>query len=332
MVAEITGVYRDNWGVLVDTESLTVTLDPDFDPRAGQARYEAVAVWAHEASVLDIVAASTLAPASKEAAVAALTDWGGDGIDPATPPATAAAQETPSSLALTATPAAAEISETTDIGLGSNTGTEDSTGTDDSSATGDESGSGVDDSSLDLGNSALGMDGPTTTPLVTTGTSGEWTPAAITNMVTAIGTITGNQPSTHGPAPMISHDGRPTPLGEAIAHYGRIFKTLHILRPADDEPYRREGKARASLVERRHDLARRIYHSEKGEMVRAYYEPGCRRSSAVTSAWTGTSLPPARPHGIAARYGIRTRTTTNEAPAAGRSVPTAILVSKPTNT
>lgn len=28
---------------------------------------------------------------------------------------------------------------------------------------------------------------------------------------------------------MIQRDGNPTPLGEAIAHYGRIFKTLHIL-------------------------------------------------------------------------------------------------------
>ncbi|MEV0108678.1 DUF4158 domain-containing protein [Nocardia sp. NPDC050799] len=33
-----------------------------------------------------------------------------------------------------------------------------------------------------------------------------------------------------------------------------------------------EGKAQANLVEGRHDLARRIYHGKKGEMVRAYYE------------------------------------------------------------
>jgi hypothetical protein len=85
VVAEITGVYRDNWGVLVDTKNLTVTLDPDFDPRAGQAWDEAVAVWAHESPVLDIVAASTLEPASKEAAVTVLTDWIGDGIDPGDP-------------------------------------------------------------------------------------------------------------------------------------------------------------------------------------------------------------------------------------------------------
>jgi hypothetical protein len=33
---------------------------------------------------------------------------------------------------------------------------------------------------------------------------------------------------------MLSRDGHPTQLGEAIAHYGRIDKTLHVLRTADD--------------------------------------------------------------------------------------------------
>ncbi len=78
--------------------------------------------------------------------------------------------------------------------------------------------------------------------------------------------------SAHDVTRMISRDGNPTPLGQAIAHYGRIFKSLHILRLADDEPYRREGKAQANLVEGRHDLARRIYHGKKGEMVRTYHE------------------------------------------------------------
>ncbi|MGW0183149.1 hypothetical protein [Nocardia sp. NPDC003345] len=69
----------------VDPDILTVTVDPDFDPLPGQAWDEDVAVWAHEAPVLDIVASSTLDPASKEAAVAVLADWIGDGIDPADP-------------------------------------------------------------------------------------------------------------------------------------------------------------------------------------------------------------------------------------------------------
>jgi TnpA family transposase len=71
---------------------------------------------------------------------------------------------------------------------------------------------------------------------------------------------------------MISRDGTPTSLGQGIAHYGRIFKTIHILRLADDEPYRREGKGQENLVEGRHDLDRRIFHGRKGEVTRAYYE------------------------------------------------------------
>ena len=60
----------------------------------------------------------------------------------------------------------------------------------------------------------------------------------------------------------------------ASALMGEVLEEVadRILRLADDEPYRREGKAQANLVEGRHDLARRIYHGKKGEMVRAYYE------------------------------------------------------------
>jgi TnpA family transposase len=37
----------------------------------------------------------------------------------------------------------------------------------------------------------------------------------------------------------LQRDGHPTALGKAIAIYGRIFKTLHILSIIDSEPYRR---------------------------------------------------------------------------------------------
>jgi hypothetical protein len=43
---------------------------------------------------------------------------------------------------------------------------------------------------------------------------------------------------------MLSRDGRPTPLGDAIAHCGRIAKTPHILRLADEPGYRRQIKVR----------------------------------------------------------------------------------------
>jgi TnpA family transposase len=60
----------------------------------------------------------------------------------------------------------------------------------------------------------------------------------------------------------------PTSLGQSIAHFGRIFKTLHVLRLVDDEPYRHEIKAQAqsNLTEGRHDLGRKIFHGRKGEM------------------------------------------------------------------
>jgi TnpA family transposase len=48
---------------------------------------------------------------------------------------------------------------------------------------------------------------------------------------------------------MLSRDGRPTPLGDAIAHYGRIAKTLHIVRLADEPAYRRKIKVQANLQE-----------------------------------------------------------------------------------
>ncbi|MBA9043300.1 hypothetical protein BJ996_000031 [Streptomyces phaeogriseichromatogenes] len=46
---------------------------------------------------------------------------------------------------------------------------------------------------------------------------------------------------------MLSGDERPTPFGDAIAHYGRIARTLHILRLADEPGYRRQIKSQANL-------------------------------------------------------------------------------------
>ncbi|MFE9322506.1 hypothetical protein ACIHDR_24395 [Nocardia sp. NPDC052278] len=44
-------------------------------------------------------------------------------------------------------------------------------------------------------------------------------------------------------------------VGHAVAHFGRISKSLHVLRLADDEPHRHESKLRPDLTEGRHDLA-----------------------------------------------------------------------------
>ncbi len=70
---------------------------------------------------------------------------------------------------------------------------------------------------------------------------------------------------------MLQRDGHPTALGEALAAYGRIFKSLHILAYIDaDETYRRDIKHIRNLQEGRHDLARTICHGKKGELFHRY--------------------------------------------------------------
>jgi TnpA family transposase len=70
---------------------------------------------------------------------------------------------------------------------------------------------------------------------------------------------------------MLQRDGHPTALGEAIAAYGRIFKSLHILAYIDvDESYRRDVKGIRNLQEGRHALARKICHGKKGELYHRY--------------------------------------------------------------
>ncbi|MEU4359422.1 Tn3 family transposase [Streptomyces virginiae] len=71
---------------------------------------------------------------------------------------------------------------------------------------------------------------------------------------------------------MLSRDGRPPPLGDAIAHYGRIAKTLHILRLADEPGYRRQIKVQANLQEGRHALARKIFHGRSGQLYQRYQD------------------------------------------------------------
>ncbi|MGW2722693.1 Tn3 family transposase [Streptomyces sp. NPDC001492] len=50
--------------------------------------------------------------------------------------------------------------------------------------------------------------------------------------------------------------GRQGWLGDAFAHYERIFKTLHLLQLVSDEGYRRMIGAQLNVTEARHRLAR----------------------------------------------------------------------------
>nr|WP_308016520.1 Tn3 family transposase [Jidongwangia harbinensis] len=66
------------------------------------------------------------------------------------------------------------------------------------------------------------------------------------------------------------NDGRLTDLGEAIAYFGRIFKTLHVLTFAGDPSYRRHLKGMRNLQEQRHGSGRHVFHGRKGELYQAY--------------------------------------------------------------
>ncbi len=69
-------------------------------------------------------------------------------------------------------------------------------------------------------------------------------------------------------------EGRPTPLGQAFAAYGRFGKTLHLLRmivPVDD-PCRRQMNRQLTVQESRHKPARDICHGKRGQIMQAYRE------------------------------------------------------------
>ncbi len=92
------------------------------------------------------------------------------------------------------------------------------------------------------------------------------------DMLRIIGSIHAGTVRAHDVIRMLHRDGNRTALGDAIAHYGRIQKTLHILRLADDEAYRRLIKAQTNLHEGRHSLARKIFHGHRGELRQRYKE------------------------------------------------------------
>ncbi|MET9644806.1 Tn3 family transposase [Streptomyces syringium] len=65
---------------------------------------------------------------------------------------------------------------------------------------------------------------------------------------------------------------RMTGLGDAFAHYGRIFKTLHLLQFLDSEAYRRMIGIQLNIGEGRHALGRRIFFGRLGELRHGYRE------------------------------------------------------------
>ncbi|MGY4103778.1 RRQRL motif-containing zinc-binding protein [Nocardia sp. R16R-3T] len=73
------------WGVLIDPDQLSVSIDPQIDAVARQDSAEAECLRAREAAVVDIVSAAPLTPASKTAVSHAISFWRGEQPDPADP-------------------------------------------------------------------------------------------------------------------------------------------------------------------------------------------------------------------------------------------------------
>jgi TnpA family transposase len=65
---------------------------------------------------------------------------------------------------------------------------------------------------------------------------------------------------------------RQTALANAIAEFGRIDKTLHMLTTIDDENKRRGTLIQLNRHEGRHSLARTIFHGKRGELHQRYRE------------------------------------------------------------
>jgi TnpA family transposase len=66
--------------------------------------------------------------------------------------------------------------------------------------------------------------------------------------------------------------GRHSSLARALAEYGRMGKTLHLLDLVDDELYRRSLLIQVNTGERRHGLARTVFRGRRGHLRQAYRE------------------------------------------------------------
>ncbi|MFB9681776.1 Tn3 family transposase [Streptosporangium vulgare] len=92
------------------------------------------------------------------------------------------------------------------------------------------------------------------------------------DMVRVAGSLTLGTVRAYDLIRMLSADGRTTGLGEAFAHYGRIFKTLHLLQYIADQGYRRMIGTQLNVQEARHRLARKIAFGNRGLLRQRYRE------------------------------------------------------------
>ncbi|CAI7974465.1 transposase [Frankia sp. Hr75.2] len=84
------------------------------------------------------------------------------------------------------------------------------------------------------------------------------------------GSLITGEVRAHDVIRMLTREGNPTGLGNAFVAYGRLFKTLHVLQVLHDESYRRMIGAQQNIIEGRHNLARRIFFGNRGELRQRY--------------------------------------------------------------
>lgn len=70
----------------------------------------------------------------------------------------------------------------------------------------------------------------------------------------------------------LQSNDRPTRLAQALAEFGKIEKTLHLLTYIDDEAKRRATLTQLNRGEARHSLARVVFHGKRGELRQRYRE------------------------------------------------------------
>lgn len=77
--------YAHEWGVVIDPQAMTVTIDGDHNAVARQEFSDAAALWAREQAAIGMLAAAPITPTAKAAVEEALQRWSGESIDPAAP-------------------------------------------------------------------------------------------------------------------------------------------------------------------------------------------------------------------------------------------------------
>lgn len=72
--------------------------------------------------------------------------------------------------------------------------------------------------------------------------------------------------------PVFAGQGRPSPLGRAVMQIGRVDRSAFLARYYHSELFRRKINTQLNRQESRHELARRIFYGQKGELRQKYKE------------------------------------------------------------